>query len=95
MKYYAFTIFDSKVNRVYGGCLQRAKIYRIKKNKLVYIGKAEWQTASYRGAISEVFLKLISLGEIPKKYYHSSVCEWRGPGYFAGEVTEKYNIEEI
>ena len=95
MKHYIFNIYDSKVNRIYGGCLQRAKIYRLKKNVPYYIGKAEWQTASYKGAVSEVFGKLIELGEIPKKYYNSPVCEWRGRGYFAGDVTEKYNITEV
>lgn len=95
MKHYLFTIYDSKVNRLYGGSKQKAKIYRVKNNQPQYIGVAEWNTASYRGAMSEVFNQLIRLGEIPKKYYNSSVCEWRGAGYFAGDVTGKYSITEI
>lgn len=95
MKNYIFNIYDSKVNRIYGGYLQHAKIYRLKKNVPYLIGTVEWQTASYRGAVSEVFNKLMELGEIPKKFYNSSISEWRGRGYFAGEVTEKYDIREL
>ena len=95
MKHYIFNIYDSKVNRIHGGCLQRAKIYRIKNNKPVYVGETNWNTASYRGATSEVFNKLIQLKQIPQKYYKSSVCDWRSAGYYAGEVTEKYSISEV
>ena len=91
MKHYIFTIFETK----YGGSKQGARIYRLKNNKPIIVGIAQWNTASYRGAVSEVFGRLIELGEIPQKYYNSSVCEWRGRGYFAGEVTEKYSITEV
>lgn len=95
MKTFIFTITKRTVNRLYGGCKEVAKIYRIKNNKPVYVGATSWNTASYRGAVSEVFNKLIELGEIPKKYYNSSVCEWRSSGYFAGDVTNKYSISEV
>lgn len=95
MKHYIFNIYDSKVNKIYGGCLQRAKIYRLKRNIPYLIGTVEWQTASYRGAVSEVFNKLMELGEIPKKFYSSSISEWRGRGYFAGKVTKNYSISEV
>lgn len=95
MKTFVFTITKRTVNRLYGGCKEVAKIYRIKNNKPVYIGETKWNTASYRGATSEVFNKLIQLKQIPQKYYKSSVCEWRSAGYYAGEVTEKYDIMEL
>jgi hypothetical protein len=95
MKTFIFTVEKKSINRLYGGCKEIARIYRIKNNKPVYVGQTSWNTASYRGAKSEVFNKLIDIGQIPKKYYHGSVCEWRGAGYYAGEVTEKYNIWEV
>lgn len=46
-------------------------------------------------ADSRIFNRLIELGFIPRKWYQSSVCEWSGPGYFAGPVTEHYSIKEL
>ncbi len=80
---------------MYGYNIIEEKIYRIKNNKLHFIGTTEYNTASCRGAVHECFQKLMEIGEIPKKYEKSSICEWRGSGYFYGEVTEKYSIQEI
>ena len=57
-------------------------IYRIKKNKLSYIGEWDFCYACTRGQRSEVLNKLIELKEIPKKYY------W----YYSDLPNEKYNI---
>ena len=67
-------------------------IYRIKNNIPVYIGYCEYCSGSTRGAKHEAFNYLMDNGYIPKKYYKSSECGWRGPGYFAGEVEKHYNI---
>lgn len=95
MKTFIFTVEKKSINRLYGGRKEIARIYRIKNNKPVYVGQTSWNAASYRGAVSEVFNKLIDIGQIPKKYYNSSVCEWRSAGYYAGEVTKKYDIWEV
>lgn len=70
-------------------------VYQIKKNKPIYIGFFSYSTGSTRGSQHEVFNYLMNNGYIPKKYYNSSVCSWRGAGYFFGKVTEYYNIFEI
>ena len=72
-----------------------AVIYRIVKNKPEYVGTTSWNTASYRGEVHEVYNALINFGYIPKKYYNSSVNAWRGAGYYAGIVIDKYNIQEL
>ena len=87
MKNFAFTI--DRVGRrgdVYG------TIYRIKNNVPVYVSEFEYRNGCTRGDIHEAFNKLMEIGEIPKKYYKSSVCAWRGAGYFDGDVTKHYNI---
>lgn len=81
--------------RYYGGLNVKSLLFRIHKGKLEKIGACNWCTASYRGEESEVFQALMNLGYIPKKYEKSSVCEWRGAGYFDGVVREKYEINEI
>lgn len=89
MKRYIFTATSPKRGRVEG------RIYRISENKLIYITDFEYHTGCTRGAISEVFNALMDCGEIPKKWYKSSVNPWTGPGYFAGEVTKYYDIQEV
>lgn len=81
--------------RYYGGLNVKALLFRIHKGKLEKIGSCKWCTASYRGEESEVFQALMALGYIPKKYKSSSICGWRAGGYFAGDVCEKYEINEI
>lgn len=86
---------DKETRRRYGGLLVKTSIYTAKKGEIVKCGTCEWCTAAYRGEESEVFQDLMALGYIPKKYEKSSVCEWRGPGYFAGEVCNHYQIKEL
>lgn len=95
MKKFYFIITESKSGGIYGGRKEKAQIYTIKKGVLMWCGAATWHTSSTCGAKSEVFQKLMELGYIPKKYEKSSVCAWRGAGYFAGPVCEKYSIEEM
>lgn len=91
MTTFIFSITEQprKHNNVY------ATIYRLKHNNPEYIGRFEFSTASMRGYKHEVFNYLMDNGYIPKKYYTSSRCEWRGDGYFFGEVEKFYNIYEI
>ena len=95
MKRFYYIITETKINRVYGGAKQKANIYTINTGKIVYCCSAEWSTSAFRGAKHEVFQSLMSNGFIPKKYEKSSVCEWRGAGYFEGEVCKKYEINEL
>ena len=62
-KSYMFNISKSRVQRD-GGRNQEAKIYRITKNKPIYVTSTKWNTASYKGADSEVYTKLIKEKEI-------------------------------
>ena len=86
---------DKQTRRYYGGLNVTASIYKVKNGLIVKVGTCKWCTASYRGEVSEVFQALMALGEIPKKWEKSSVCEWRGAGYFAGEVCNHYTIQEL
>lgn len=95
MRKFYFNIYKSTPRRYYGGCNEKARIYGIKNGELVFCCQAEWCTSSCRGAQSEVYQALIENGFIPKKWYKSSVCEWRGAGYFAGDVCKVYSIKEI
>ncbi len=95
MKRFYFVITETKPTRTYGGARQKAQIYTIKKGRLVYCCGADWHTSAMRGPVHEVFQSLMANKFIPKKYEKSSVCAWRGAGYFAGPVCEKYSIEEM
>lgn len=67
------------------------RIYQIKNGELVYITETEHRPGNgSRGATSEAFQALLSVGAIPEKY--------RGDGYFSGngtDVCSKYDIREI
>jgi hypothetical protein len=70
-------------------------IYRLKNNKIEYVGTTSYTTGSTRGAIHEAFNYLMNSGYIPKKYYNSSKSSWMGAGYFFGEVRKNYDIVEV
>lgn len=91
MKHFCFYVQKASKR----GYTHTALIYKIVNNKPEYIGTTSWNTASYRGNIHEVYNKLINLGYIPCKYYNSSVNEWRGAGYYGGDVVNKYKITEL
>lgn len=95
MKRFYYIITETKPTRTYGGAKQKAQIYTLKRGQIVYCCAANWHTSAMRGAKHEVFQSLMANGFIPKKYEKSSVCEWRGAGYFAGEVEKHYSIEEL
>jgi len=86
---------DKQTRRYYGGLNVKASIYTAKKGEIIKVGTCNWCTSSFPGEESAVFQALMSLGQIPKKYEKSSVCEWRGAGYFAGEVCNHYQIKEL
>lgn len=85
MKTYIYTTEKRHTRELNRYC----RIYRVKNNVPQYIGEVEFSTGSYRGEDSEVFNKLIEIGQIPKSYYNLSKCEWRGPGYYCKEVEKK------
>lgn len=95
MKSFVFTQERIKHSKMYGCSTMRCTIYKIVKNIPEYIGFVDYNTASTRGAISEVFNKLMDLKYIPKKYYNSSKTDWSSGGYYFGEVCEKYSIREL
>lgn len=67
------------------------RIYALKNGELVYITEVEHRPGNgSRGATSEAFQALLSIGAIPEKY--------RGDGYFYGNgtnVCDKFDIREI
>lgn len=89
MKKYVFTIKERKNN------LWKGIIYRISNNNLNYITDFSFSLGCCRGTVSEAFQALMECGEIPRKWENSSLCDWRGRGYFDGEVTKHYSITEI
>ena len=94
MKVFYYKI-DKANRRVYGGLNVRASIYEVKRGEVLPVGSCRWCTASFRGEESEVFNALVEMKRIPKKWLESSRCSWRGGGYYAGEVCEKYAIKEL
>lgn len=87
VKRFVFTIDERKRNGDVSGT-----IYRIENNYPEYVTEFKFRLGSCRGEISEAFNALMNCGEIPKEYFNSSICAWRGAGYFAGEVTKHYDI---
>ena len=65
------------------------RIYRVKNNIPRFLVTASYSPASTKGPESVVFNKLMDIGEIPKKLYNTSLCEWRGPGYYCPEIEDK------
>lgn len=94
MKHFYYNIVKSN-RRVYGGLNETAKIYGIKKGRLIYLTSVKWCTASTCGEKSEVFQKLVSEGYIAKKWLKSSESSWSSGGYFSGEVINHFTIERI
>lgn len=70
-------------------------IYLLKNNTPQFIDTIYYTTGSTKGAKAEILQHLIEKKYIPKKYYFSSVTEWRDAGYYDGKVTNKYKIIEI
>lgn len=90
MKRYIFTIDErTRWGDVTG------TIYNIKNNKVNYITEFSFRLGSCRGEVHEAFNALIKCGEIPQKYYTSSVTAWSGAGYFEGNVKNYYSIERV
>ena len=85
-----------KHSKKYGSSDILCRIYQLRKNDLLLIGSVEYNTSSTRGAISEVFNKLIELKKIPKKCYNFSKSDWQGAGYYCYEVEKAgYKIYEV
>lgn len=72
------------------------RIYKMKSGVMVCISECTYRPGcGTKGPLAEVFSELMRIGEIPRKYETSSVSSWSGPGYFLGEVTKNYSIQEI
>lgn len=95
MKHFYFVTEVLKHSKKYGCSDIRCRIYKLEKKRPIYIAFTDYNTASTRGAIHEVFAKLIEIGLIPKKYWNSSKSGLCGSGYFYGEVTKKYGIWKL
>lgn len=102
MKRFYYKIENTTKNpSIYGGRKQIAKVYKIGKNGLEYLGQTrQWNTASYRGSNSEVNAWLIENKIIPKSW--SKGYEWETSlkckgGYYTPYYHEnnKYSITEI
>lgn len=102
MKKFIFKVENLTKNpSIYGGRKQEAIIYQIKNNNLVYIGKTQWNTASYRGRISEVNEYLLKNNIIPKIWskwnnFPEECYKCRGGIYTPYyHNNDKYNIKEV
>ena len=73
----------------------KVNVYRVRKNKLSFVCEFHYTSASTPGPEAEVLQELIRIGEIPKKWFNSSRCEWRSAGYYAGPVCDVYSIKEL
>jgi len=71
------------------------RIYKLKNGTFQQIAHTVYRPGMTKGAESEVFAALMKCNEIPRKWENSSLCAWRGPGYFDGEVRKYYSIQEI
>lgn len=101
MKTFIFKVENTTKNpSIYGGRRQKATIYQVKKNNIIYIGQTEWHTASYRGSESEVNQFLINNKYIPKSwskgYSFQEQRKYRG-GYFTPyyNINDNYRIKEV
>ena len=72
------------------------RIYALRGGQLQYVTERTHRPGcGSRGAQSEAFQALMECGAIPRKWEKSSECPSIGAGYFAGPVTELYDIQEI
>lgn len=84
-----------------GGRKQKAKVYRIGRNGLEYLGETrQWNTASYSGADNEVNEWLVTNKIIPKSwskgYNFLDSSPYRGSYYSPFyRNNDKYSIDEI
>lgn len=98
MPTFIITTTVEKHNKKYGDSDILVRIYKLLKTteRPLYITNCRFNTSSTPGALSEAFRHLIDIGEIPKKYYNYSKCDWRGAGYYCTEVEEAgYRIYEV
>lgn len=103
MKRFYYKIENTTKNpSIYGGRKQIAKVYKIGKNGLEYIGKTRvWNTASdsYKGSESEVNEWLVENKIIPKSWskgYDLTSIPYRGSYYTPYyNYNNKYEISEI
>ena len=79
----------------YGGLKVKASVYTAKGGKIFKVCDCSWHTSSFPGEESAVFQALMECGQISKKWNESSCCEWRGCGYFAGDVCKHFSILEL
>ena len=88
MKVFAFTVenIDPKKDMCHND--RQARVYRIKNNIPKLLGFASYTFGRSKGHESEVMNALINWGELPKKLYNVSECDWRGPGFYCPEIED-------
>lgn len=64
-------------------------VYRIMRNKPVFVGRTSYSNGSNCGAKSEAFQYLINKKELPASYYNLSKNSWCGSGYYTPQVEKK------
>lgn len=89
-KHFYFTQEVKRHSKKYGYSDILCRIYKMgKKDGSPYmVGTCEYGTGSTRGAICEVFAKLVELKLIPKKYYKLDK-------YYTSYNQNSYRIHEI
>lgn len=102
MKHFIFKVENTTKNpSYYGGRKQQATVYQIKNNQACYLGKTRiWNTASYRGAESEVNEWLLENKIIPyswSKGYDFQEQHKKGKTKYTPyyNYNEKYEIKEV
>ena len=64
-------------------------VYRIMRNKPVFVGRTSFYNGSNCGAKSEAFQYLINKKELPESYRNLSKTSWCGSGYYTPQVEKK------
>jgi hypothetical protein len=86
-----FTKEMLKRSKMYGNIIWRCHIYQIRENdgQPIKIAFVDYDSASTRGADSEVFAKLVEKEYIPKEYMEKSAY------YYDSGVGKEYPIYEM
>ena len=86
-----FTKEMLKRSKMYGNIIWRCHIYQIRENdgQPIKIAFVDYDSASTRGADSEVFAKLVEKEYIPREYLEKSAY------YYDSGVSKEYPIYEM
>jgi hypothetical protein len=87
-KNYIYTEKTIKESKMYGNRTQEATIYRVEKNRPIFVDRVQYNTASTKGATSEVYQKLNEKKLVSDKEYKSN------SGYY-NDTKSKVTIDEV